>query len=407
MKYFINMEGRMKTDIFSTCNIAGIKLNNRICRSATYESLADMEGRPSEKLSNMYIKLAKGGVGAIITGMIGVQQNGRAQSQMCMIDRDEYVDDYKRINSSLDFYGVPLIAQLAHCGGQTDGSASGGYHLAPSRRFYINANKCSQVLSEEDIASIIKNFINAIERAKKAGFAGVQLHAAHAYLLSEFLSGGLNSRKDNWGGSVENRFRIVSAIMKGARERVGNYPIWGKFSAYDNLKNGIREDEAIRLAVMFQEAGVDALEVSCGANDGLSTIRTTKIPYEAILANKLNLRTKSKIIKGIAKTFIPFLVKRYGPVYNYNVKAAARIKQNIDIPVIVVGGIRNINDINKIIGEKKADFISMCRPFIIEPDIVNKFKSGKQQASKCIECCHCTFRKEGTPVQCYYGKIKE
>jgi len=395
----------MNEYVFSTSSIAGIKLNNRIFRSATYEGLSDLEGRPSEKLSDMYIRLAKGGVGAIITGLMGIQRNGRAHTHMCMLDRDDFIEDYEQINIKLVKYGVPLIAQLAHCGGQANGIASGGHNLAPSRKFYVNVGKFSQVLHEEDIKVIIKSFIEAIGRAKKAGFAGVQLHAAHAYLLSEFLSSGLNSRKDNWGGSIENRFRIISDIMKGARDRVGDYPILAKFSAYDYLKNGIREDEAILLATMFQKVGINALEISCGANDGLSTIRTTKIPHEAILANKFHVKSKSNIIKYIARILIPLIVKRYEPVYNFNVEVAVRIKQNIDIPVIVVGGIRNINDINTIIREKKADYVSMCRPFIIEPDIINKFKAGKQEYSKCIECCHCMFRKEDTPVKCYYGRI--
>ena len=395
----------MVEDVFTRSRIASIELKNKIFRSATYESLSDREGRPSEKLSAMYVKMAKGGVGAIITGLIGVQRNGRAHSQMCMLDKDDFIDDYKKINLALNQYGVPLIAQLAHSGGQGDRIASGGFNLAPSKKYYANVSKFSQVLSKKDILDIIDSYIDAIERAKKAGFAGVQLHAAHAYLLSEFLTGGLNRRKDKWGGSTENKFRIISEIMKGARARVGNYPILAKFSAYDYLKGGIREDEAIQLAIMFQKAGIDALEVSCGANDGLNTIRAKNIPYEAILVNKLHVNTKTKIIKDFAKIFISLLVKRYDPVYNFNVDAAAKIKQNIDIPVIVVGGIRNISDINSIISEKKADYVSMCRPFIIEPDIVNKFKEGKQDASKCIECCHCMFRKESSPVKCYYGKV--
>jgi len=394
----------MNEEVFTKSKIAGMELKNKIFRSATYEGLSDREGRPTGKLSDMYIKLAKGGVGAIITGLIGVQRNGRSNLHMCMMDNDNLINDYKKINTVLNEYGVPLIAQLAHGGGQCDRIASGGFNLAPSKKYYGIVNKFSQVLSEKDIIAIIDSYINAIERAKKAGFAGVQLHAAHAYLLSEFLTGGLNSRKDKWGGSTENRFRIVSEIMKGARDRVGSYPILAKFSAYDNLKNGVREDEAVQLAIMFQKAGIDALEVSCGTNDGLSTIRTKNIPYDAILDNKFKI--KSEIMKVFTKKLIPLLIKRYDPIYNFNVDIAEKIKQNIDIPVIVVGGIRNINDINSIISEKKADYVSMCRPFIIEPDLVNKFREGKRDTSKCIDCCYCMFRKEDTPVKCYYGRVQ-
>ncbi len=388
--------------VFTKSTIAGIELNNKIIRSATYERLSDDDGRPTEKLADMYLKLAKGGAGAIITGLIGVHRNGRSSFQMCMMDRDDFIEDYKKINKMLNEYGVPLIAQLAHGGGQIDKIASGGFNLAPSKKLYSKTGKFSQVMTEEDILEIIESFISAIERAKKAGFAGVQIHAAHGYLLSEFLTGGLNTRKDRWGGSTENRFRIISEIMKGARERVGDYPILAKFSAQDNLKNGIRMDEALRLAVLFEKAGIDALEVSCGANDGLNSIRAPKIPVDAIVSS---MKIKSGLLRGFAKRVIPILAKRYEPVYNFNVDAAEKIKKKIGIPVIVVGGIRNINDINSLIIGGKADYVSMSRPFIIEPDIVNKFKEGKQDSSKCIDCCLCMFGAKDKPVKCYYGRV--
>ena len=392
-------------EVFTKSTIAGIELKNKIFRSATYEGFSDQEGRPTKKLSDLYLKLAKGEVGAIITGLIGVQRKGRSTPHMCMLDRDDFIDAYKEINAQLKEYGVPVIAQLAHGGGQCDKIASGGFNLAPSKKFYSLTNKFSQVLSEENIIEVINCFISAIERAKKAGFAGVQLHAAHGYLLSEFLSGGLNRRKDKWGGSTENRFRIIAEIMKGARQRVGNYPILAKFSAYDYLKNGIRMDEALRIAVMFQRAGIDALEVSSGANDGLNTIRAEKLPSDSIIANMLPIKINSEIMKSVLRKIMPLFVKRYDPIYNYNVSAAEKIKQTIDIPVIAVGGIRNMNDINLIINEKKADYVSMCRPFIIEPNLVKKFKEGKQDNSKCIDCCYCMFGLMSHPLRCYYGKL--
>jgi len=322
-----------------------------------------------------------------------------------MLDRDDFIDDYKQIIVRLKEYDVPIIAQLAHGGGQCDKVASGGFNLAPSRKFYALTNKFSQVLSEKDIIEIIDHFIMAIERAKKAGFAAVQLHAAHGYLLSEFLSAGLNRRRDQWGDSTENRFRIISEIMKGARERVGNYPILAKFSAYDYLKNGISMDEGVHIAVMFQNAGIDAIEVSSGANDGLNTIRAPQIPSDSLIANMLPVKIKSDIVKSILKKVMPLFVKRYDPIYNYNVSAAEKIKKKTDIPVIVVGGIRNMNNIHAIINGNKADYVSMCRPFIIEPNLVKKFKEGKQDKSRCIDCCYCMFGLMNHSLRCYYGKL--
>jgi 2,4-dienoyl-CoA reductase-like NADH-dependent reductase (Old Yellow Enzyme family) len=194
--------------------------------------------------------------------------------------------------------------------------------------------------------------------------------------------------------------------MKGARERVGNYPVLAKFSAYDNLKNGIRIDEALRIATMFQQAGIDALEVSCGANDGLSTMRPKEIPSDAIMEFLSPVNIKSEIVKSVLRKIIPLFTKKYEPLHNYNIAAAEKIKKQIDIPVIVVGGIRNINDINAIISGKKADYVSMSRPFIIEPDLMKKFREGKQDNSKCIDCCYCLFGLTKNPLRCYYGKVR-
>jgi 2,4-dienoyl-CoA reductase-like NADH-dependent reductase (Old Yellow Enzyme family) len=193
--------------------------------------------------------------------------------------------------------------------------------------------------------------------------------------------------------------------MKGARNRVGDYPILAKFSAYDYLKNGISMDEGVRIAVMFQNAGIDAIEVSSGANDGLNTIRAPQIPSDSLIANMLPVKIKSGIVKSILKKTIPLFVKRYNPIYNYNVSAAEKIKQNVDMPVIVVGGIRDMNDINATINGNKADYVSMCRPFIIEPNLVRKFKEGKQDKSKCIDCCYCMFGLMNHSLRCYYGKL--
>ena len=156
---------------------------------------------------------------------------------------------------------------------------------------------------------------------------------------------------------------------------------------------------------MFQKTGIDALEISCGANDGLSGSRVKTIPSDAIMANMFPLNIKSETVKNVLRKIILLFVKTYAPLYNFNVDAAEEIKHEIDIPVIAVGGIRNINDIHSIINENKADYVSMCRPFIIEADLVKKFKAGKQENSKCIDCCHCLFGLMKNPVKCYYGRV--
>ena len=393
--------------VFEDSSIAGMMLKNRIIRSATHEGLGDKDGRPTADLTDLYVKLATGGVGAIITGYAGIQKNGRTMLNMRMFDRDELIDDYKKMNTQLSEYGVPVIIQLAHGGGQTSRRVTGEQSVAPSRKKYPLFSSMSRELADNEIEQIIDNFALAIERSKSSGFSGAQLHAGQGYLLQEFLSPHLNLRRDRWGGSTENRFRILSEIMHKARERVGNFPVLVKFSAYDGDKNGIRIDEGIKIAELFQKTGFDAIEVSCGGSeDGYNATRVPKIPMDAAFALVPWMRSLSMPKKALLRMIAPIVIKRHFPLDNFNVEAAARIKENVDIPIIVVGGIRRLKDMEDIISGKKADYVSMCRPFIIEPDIVNKLKSGTQNESRCINCGYCLMGVTAGKLKCYYGKVK-
>jgi 2,4-dienoyl-CoA reductase-like NADH-dependent reductase (Old Yellow Enzyme family) len=389
--------------VFEKTSIAGIALENRIFRSATYEGMADEEGRPKDDLLTVYERLARNKVGAIITGYWAVQRNGRAYPHMCMFDSDDSIDSCRKLSTAVRAHNVPLILQIAHGGGQCDPSGT-RKTVAPSSVSYPLYSR-PRALSEYEIEEIIDNFVKAIVRAKKAEFSGVQIHAAHGYLLSAFLSPHFNRRQDRWGGSTENRFRIVGEIIGRARQQVGDYPILIKISAYDGHKDGTTVEESIRLSKMLQEAGCDAIEVSCGNCDWLHSIRMTEIPVEAILAFSPQYSQKPVWIKKILKLLIPLMIKKHRPLRNYNVEAAVKIKEQVSIPVIAVGGIRKLRDIEEIIGENKADYVSMCRPFIIEPDIVSKFSSGKQVESRCINCGYCLIGVSNDKLKCYYGKI--
>ena len=393
--------------VFEESNIAGVRLKNRIIRSATHEGMGDAQGHPLPELTSLYKKLANGGVGAIITGYVSVQKNGRTFTNQRMFDDDRYIDEYRDLNAAMNELVTPLFIQLAHGGGLTASFITGEKAVSPSPFNSLLYMRRSRQLKDNEIEEIIENFVKAIERAKKSGFSGAQLHAAHGYLLNEFLSPAVNKRNDKWGGSIENRFRIVAEIMARARQKVGDYPILVKFSAYDGDKGGIRIDESIRIAELFQKAGFNALEVSCGGiSDGLNAVRATAIPAEAFIELVPWNQSLPAPIKAIFKKTTPLLVKMHTPLHNYNIEAAAEIKKHVDIPIIAVGGIRKLADAEDIIENKKADFVAMCRPFIIEPNLINKFKSGKQLESRCIDCGYCVPGMMGQQLRCYYGKLK-
>jgi 2,4-dienoyl-CoA reductase-like NADH-dependent reductase (Old Yellow Enzyme family) len=369
--------------------------------------MGDKSGKPLKELYDLYEKLAKGGVGAIITGYVGIKQNGKTLFNMRMFDKDEYVDDYKDFNLKLKKDKIPIILQIAHGGSQTSSKITGEIPLSVSPIKNLYGEKCREI-DEREIEEIIDCFVKSIERAKEAEFSGVQLHSAHGYFLSEFLSPFLNKRKDKWGGNVENRFRILREILQRSREKVGHFPILAKVSAFDENRNGEELDEIIKGCQILQENGCDAIEVSCGYGfkNPFEMVRVPKIPVEAMLALIPNFRNYSSLKRVLFKIMVPLVIKKYKPIHNYNVNSAERIKKNVDIPVIVVGGIRTLSDIENIIETRGIDFVSMCRPFIIEPNIVNKFQEHKAIESKCIDCGYCLLGVGTKKLKCYFGKIE-
>ncbi|WP_321517586.1 NADH:flavin oxidoreductase [uncultured Bacteroides sp.] len=388
--------------VFEPINLAGIIFPNRIIRSATYEGMSDERGNPTPQLLKKYEALAKGGVGGIITGFIGVNQQGKSTGyNMSMINEAEHINAYKCLTTKMHELGTPIIAQLNHCGGQTKEEATGMPVIAPSKIADYKAKE----MTKADILEVIEAFVKGIKNAKEAGFDGVQIHVAHGYLLSEFVSPRMNKRTDEWGGSTENRFRIIKTIFEKARKEVGNYTMIVKMNGYETLKNGLTIEESVKIAKLLEQAGCDGIEVSNGTvKAGLATMRG-QVPWEIMVAQNNKLNKMPKFIKGIIGAVAEKTFPQPQPKSLYNLNAALSIKKAVNIPVIVVGGITNLEEIEDIIDNDKCDMVSMSRPFILESDLVNKFKAGKQTHAKCIQCNFCIISSESGPLRCYYGKV--
>lgn len=228
---------------------------------------------------------------------------------------------------------------------------------------------------------------------------------AHGYLLSEFVSPRMNRRKDEWGGSTENRFRILKMIFEKARKKVGDFPVIVKMNGYETLKNGLTIEESVKIAKLLEQVGCDGIEVSNGTlKAGIATMRG-QVPWKMMVAQNDKLNKMPEFMKNFVGTVAKKVVPQPQPKNLYNLKAAISIKKAVNIPVIVVGGITNLEEIEDIINNDKCDAVSMSRPFIIESDLVNKFKTGKQTQSKCIQCNFCIIAVEKRPLKCYYGNV--
>lgn len=397
--------------IFDSASIGSVKLKNRIIRSATHDGLADENGAPSDKLIKKYEYLAKNDVGCIITGYAGVSANGMSPyPKMLRLDSDELIEKYSQLTKAVHEYDTPVVMQLAHCGRQTSSKVIGLQKVAPTAKRHLFYPDKAKKLDEKEIYDIIYDFAKAAVRAQKAGFDGVQLHCGHGYLLHDFISPYANKRTDKWGGTTENRCRIVCEIIEKIKEYT-SLPVWIKLSATDNRNGGMTIDEAVKASRIFEKHGCDCIEVSCGTvEDGMNTMRSTLMPMEAVFKYREPCASFPSMISKIglyAANIVNPLIKQPFPLENFNVDSAQKIKSAVNIPIIVVGGIHKLNDMKNIITGNKADFISMCRPFICEPNLVKKLKEGRQIQAKCVMCNYCGLVIEKEATRCLMGKIKE
>jgi len=339
--------------LFETTSIGTLTLANRFVRSATWEGMAARNGAPTQKLINLMVLLAQGGVGLIITGHAYVSPEGQAGPWQLGIHRDDFIDDLQEMTNAVHDAGGKIVVQLAHAGCHANSELSSLEAIGPSAMENEKGPLCREMTSE-DIQRITASFGQAALRASRAGFDGVQVHAAHGYLLSEFLSPFYNKRTDQYGGSLENRMRIVIDIAREIRENVGyEFPVMIKMNSEDFVEGGLTVDEMLQAAAVLEQAGIDAMELSGG------TMYSGK--YVAVRRGKL--KDKEDEV--------------------YYLEAAKRYKAAIKTPLMLVGGIRSFDVAERLVNEGITDYISLARPLIREPGLVNRWKSGDTGRANC------------------------
>ncbi len=387
--------------IFSPIEIGNVELPNRFVRSATFEVMAKETGEVSDELIKRYAKLAKGGVGLSVTGMMYVHPSGRGYKHQTGIHHDGMTEGLTRLADAVHQEGGRIAFQIAHCGRQTTKAMAGQSPLAPSSRGRDPMNFVKpKEMTEDDIWEAVKAFGAAAKRAVQAGADGIQLHAAHGYLICEFLSPFFNIRTDSWGGSDKNRFRFLREIYNEVKTVVPDgYPVFIKLNTNDYTpKEGITPPLSVTYAKWLAELGIDAVEVSCGAtNYSYMNMCRGDVPTTEMV------KGLSWWEKPIGKLMISKLEGKYNLEEGYNLEAAKMIKPMLgDIPLMLVGGMRKVSHMEEVLENNDADFISMSRPFIREPFLVNKIKEGKMEQVSCVSCNRCLAAiPNNLPVYCY------
>lgn len=328
------MEKKM---IFEETKLGNLTLKNRLIRSATWEGIASPDGGLPEEAYAIYNELAAGGVGAVITGFTSVSLHDCYFGGMMRLCDDELIPQYKRLTDVIHAHGAPVIAQLA----------LGAYYREENGRY---AQTEPDDMTTDEIRFVVRQFVQAAARAEKAGFEGVQIHAAH-FFLSRFVSPAANHRTDLYGGSTENRSRILLEILNGIRAAAPGLHVTVKINASDFTFGGLDEDESLAICKLLDAAGIDSIEVS---GNGTS-------------------------VRGI----------RAHDNEGYFVPAAARIADHVRCPVIVVGGFRSLDTMEKILNGTRIAYISLSRPLLREPDWPIKMQEDNGYISKCVSCNAC------------------
>ena len=373
-------------DVFAPTDLARIAINNRIIRSATDEGMADENGAPTELFMKTYKKLADGGVGCIITTYMGVIDGAVPMHNMILIDSDEKMGKLSELVDLVHSSGCPIISQIAHAGTH---SISGKVDISK--------------IDVGEIRHIRDAFVSAAIRASRIGFDGVQIHCAHGYFLSECLSPHTNKRKDDWGGSEENRFRILAEIVQGIRAELPDYPVFVKMNGSERAKNGIKPETAVSIAKRMEAVGIDGIEVSCSLGEGMGPMHGDA-PVDMMFDDYPSLARIPKFLVPLVKPIIRRTVKVDEPRKLYNLPATKLIRDAVSIPVIAVGGIHDLSEIEEVINDHGIDYVAMSRPLILEPDLISKYRSGKSHQSKCIHCNCCIIGVHQRPLKCYYGR---
>lgn len=392
--------------LFTAARIGSLELPNRMIRTASHEGLADKRGRPTDEQFQFYKGFVDGGIGLVITGYAGIMQSGKsALLNMTMIDSDELIPSHSKLVDNVHKIGGKIVLQIAHCGRQTWSSVTGEPLIAPSAIMCGFCREMPKEMTDKDIFMVIENFAKAALRAKQAGYDGVEIHGAHGYLLSSFLSLYSNKRRDRWGGSIENRFRIIDKTLRAIRDAVGkDYPVLIKLNTYENAPFGTSPTECVLVAKMVENTGCcDAIELSCGTNEGGFVMARGKFPTNAVFNYMRPYCNYFPAIKSLTRIFvIPFIKLKQPPfTEGYNLDTAAMVKQAISLPVITAGGMRSKRFMEEAIGSGKTDFVSMARPLILEPDLANKFKAGISETALCDNCNDCVVAADTRSIQCY------
>lgn len=323
--------------------LQNIACKNRLIRSAVHSFLGNADGTMTEAEYDMYDTLAKNQVSLIITGHCHIAPDGQANEEQIAIYDDRYIPQFAKAASIVQAQGAKFIVQISHAGPR----AIHNEDLIDVTDRELKKNRQARMLTIAEIGEIREAFIAAAVRLQKAGVDGIQLHAAHSYLLSRFLDETFNQREDCYGGSRENRFRLCGEIIAGIKKACGQeFPVLIKINSDSKTNDEAYAEDMLYILRQCKELGVELVE--CSGVDFISQGKTDRLYY---------------------------------------LRRTAALRQQVEIPLSLVGGIRTLAEMEEVLSSG-IDMVSLARPLICEPDIFPKLLAG-QDESRCLSCNKC------------------
>ena len=416
----------MSDVILSELKFRNLTVKNRIFRSNIAGRFDNYDGSGNQARINWEVKFAKGGVGAIISSFVPVHQQGAILPNYATIDKDERIPFWKKLGEAVHAHGCKYILQLSHGGRQRDvpGIEYPENLSSTNDAEGLNGFQC-RAMTVAEIQQTVNYFAEGARRARDAGLDGVELHGANGYLITQFLSSAINDRKDQYGGSLENRARFVREIVQAIRKKVGrDFHLQMKISAteYNDALIFLRREESgntiqdsIQVCKWLEQDGIDAVHVSTGSafphprNPAGSDmpIEVLRQTYEQLVAsgthgtrnllffqNKLTgeLFRKAWLDAGVPKDRIE----------GVSLPDAAAIKKAVAVPVLCTGGFQTASVIRKAITDGQVDGVTMARTLVANNDLVRHFEAGRDQAPEpCTYCNKCLAHVLEHPIGCY------
>ena len=396
-----NMKELKESKLFTPYKIGSVTLRNRVIRSAAFESMGKDFG-PTQALKDYHVSVARGGVGMTTVAYASINRSGISFNKQLWL-RDEIVPQLRDLTDAVHAEGAAVGIQLGHCGNMTHWSTAGSFPVSASNGFNLYSPTFHRRMSKAEISEFAKDFGKAVDTAYNAGFDSVEVHAGHGYLISQFLSPYTNHRRDEFGGSLENRMRFMNMcleeVVNTARKR--GMGVLVKHNMEDGFKRGIQIPESIEIAKQIETFGVDGIVLSSGF--------VSKAPM-AVMRGRIPTKTMGyymgwnewlqKIVVTLAGQW---LIKQYDFEECYFLENAKKFRAALKGPLVYVGGLVSREGIEKVLDEG-FELVQMARALVNDPAFVNKLKAGDMTTrSGCDHRDYCMARMYSVDMQCCHN----